>query len=238
MPETAQYVNATQAARLIGVNERTVRLWIDNGKLSATHPMPNRLAIPMSEVQRVIRERQEREELDAIPSPRDMARQLAQLREEVEQARTSPGDQVALGAGDLAHIETRIDGIEERLERLENLLLSQDGATRTATLASARPRRQQREQDGARDLPPGAILLREFALQHGVSPATMRDHATIGIGKGLEKDKLEVSSRPKPGRPHETERYLTPEQQKAALEFWRWHGVPFSEPKTAETGEA
>src|SRR5579859_2243837 len=58
MPETVLYVTATQAARLIGVNERTIRLWISQNKLSALQPAPNRLEIPMSEVDRIIEERQ------------------------------------------------------------------------------------------------------------------------------------------------------------------------------------
>jgi len=31
--------------------------------------------------------------------------------------------------------------------------------------------------------------------------------------------------RPKPGRPDYTERYLTPDQQTEALNFWKRHGV-------------
>ena len=63
---------------------------------------------------------------------------------------------------------------------------------------------------------------------------TFRDHILIGIGKGLPpelKDKVQASERPKLGRQGETERYLTPEQQAAALEFWRRHGVEFTMPE-------
>jgi len=51
-----QYLTATQAASRIGVNEKTVRRWIDEGKMEAMHIKQNRLAIPLSEVERVTEE--------------------------------------------------------------------------------------------------------------------------------------------------------------------------------------
>jgi hypothetical protein len=75
-------------------------------------------------------------------------------------------------------------------------------------------------------LPEGAILAWDFAKKYGVSPITFRDHILIGIGRG-EKDKVQVTERPKPNRPSETERYLTSDQQTAALDFWRRHGIDF-----------
>jgi hypothetical protein len=84
------------------------------------------------------------------------------------------------------------------------------------------------------DLPEGGILARDFARMHGVNHTTFRDHITIGIGKGLpadQKDRVQCSERPKQGRPNEIERYLTPEQQQAALDYWKRHGVKFNEPE-------
>jgi len=85
------------------------------------------------------------------------------------------------------------------------------------------------------ELPSGCILAHTFARLHNVAPMTFRDHILIGIGKGLPsdlKDRVQVSERPKPGRPSERECYLTPDQQAAALEFWRRHGVDFKMPET------
>jgi hypothetical protein len=80
-------------------------------------------------------------------------------------------------------------------------------------------------------LPEGCMGIREFARMHGVNPTTFRDHITIGIGRGREqKDKVVCCERPKQGRPNEVERYLTPEQQMAALDYWRRHRVKFTEP--------
>jgi len=83
-------------------------------------------------------------------------------------------------------------------------------------------------------LPEGSILAWDFAKKYGVNPVTFRDHILIGIGRG-EKDKVQVSERPKPSRPSETERYLTPKQQSAALDFWKRHGVAFTMPNTEKS---
>jgi len=89
-------------------------------------------------------------------------------------------------------------------------------------------------------LPQGCILASEFGLNHGVARETFRDHMTKGLGPGLigmstntipERDRVDYSERPKPGRESrgEKEKYLTQEQQHQALEFWKRHDVGFSE---------
>ena len=80
-------------------------------------------------------------------------------------------------------------------------------------------------------LPSGCILAHDFAKIHGVPWGTFRDHMVVGIGKGLppeSKDKVACCERPKAGRANETERYLTQEQQRAALDYWQRHGVKFN----------
>ncbi len=94
------------------------------------------------------------------------------------------------------------------------------------------------------DLPDGCILATEFALKHGVKRETFRDHMNIGIGPGLihgpdvdeetqqVKDYVRSEERHKRVRKDgtiEKERYLTQEQQKAALEFWQRHQVSFTQ---------
>jgi hypothetical protein len=78
-------------------------------------------------------------------------------------------------------------------------------------------------------LPEGCILASEFATSYGIKRPTFYDHMLTGLGP--EKDRVDYSERPKPGRPNETERYLTPEQQAAALDFWKRHGVSYQTPQ-------
>ncbi len=77
-------------------------------------------------------------------------------------------------------------------------------------------------------LPEGCTLASDFATSHGIKRSTLYDHMLKGLGP--DKERIDYSERPKPGREHEKERYLTPDQQKAALEFWRRHGIAFTTP--------
>ena len=48
------------------------------------------------------------------------------------------------------------------------------------------------------------------------------------------KEQVDYSERDHPSRKGERERYLTQEQQSAALDFWKRHGVVFTMPDTEQ----
>jgi transcriptional regulator with XRE-family HTH domain len=122
-------------------------------------------------------------------------------------------------------------------EKAEKPSVSQPVAKHTQAVSEGPKREYKRKDTG---LPAGAILATDFARNHGVKRETFRDHMLIGLGQGSVwgeepdpimgvRDHVEFSERPKPGRPKETERYLTPDQQKAALEFWKRHDAAFEQ---------
>jgi hypothetical protein len=87
-------------------------------------------------------------------------------------------------------------------------------------------------------LPAGSILASKFAESHGIARPTFYGHMDVGLGPGLigmstdvvpQKDHVDYSERPKPSRPKEKERFLTEQQQHAALEFWKRHDVDYSQ---------
>ncbi len=93
------------------------------------------------------------------------------------------------------------------------------------------------------NLPDGCIPAIEFANTHGVSREAMRWHMNNGLGAGLihgpdvpedgtvqVRDWIHYEERNKRVRKDgtvEMERYLTSEQQRQALEFWKRHDVGF-----------
>lgn len=212
-----EYVSAAEAGRRIGVTEKTVRTWIAEGKLSAHHPVKNRLAIPVSEVESIARERGQYQGGEILGLA-DLARQVEQLRSTVEQQ------------------QEEIERLKERQLPAPALPALWSSADYTP-LPSERPTRPARRQGAASEssepLPPGAILARDFARRHGVNEYTFRDHIT----KGIRGDILSVSERPKAGRARETERYLTPEQQVSVFDFWRRHDVAFTLPNSDQSEE-
>lgn len=94
-------------------------------------------------------------------------------------------------------------------------------------------------------LPEGCMSATEFGLAHGIKRETFRDHMVTGIGPGLihgpdvledgtmlVKDWVRFEERNKRVRKDgtiEKERFLTRDQQAAALDFWRRHDVSFAQ---------
>src|SRR5690348_1584022 len=93
---------AVQAAQRIGVSEKTIRLWIQSGKLKATHLAKNRLAIPESEVERLAREHQATQE-ETVP-----ATDIAALAEKVAalEYRLSEIERLAASSASESRLET------------------------------------------------------------------------------------------------------------------------------------
>lgn len=222
-----QYVTAAEAGRRIGVSEKTVRLWIQKGNLSAHVRTKNRLAIPLPEVERIARERKQYE--PEANQAADLAGQVAQLREEIE---ARPAD-----------LESRIEAVEQRLARIESaifrdqarpvIVASEPGPAAPPVIPAGATRQRKQK---APELPPGHIMARDFALAHGVNPNTFRDHYIKGIGRGEVKERVPTESRPKPGREEkEREYFLSPEQQDQARDFWTRHGVNWHYPE--ESGQ-
>src|SRR5579872_3159370 len=83
-------LTALEAARALGVNERTVRGWIKSGRLQASKATHStRLRISMAEIRRIEAERAEEERLTELPTMRQVAEWLQSLEHQVtgQQAR-------------------------------------------------------------------------------------------------------------------------------------------------------
>lgn len=152
--------------------------------------------------------------------PENEVEKLARERQLYQSAKAGP-------EAELSALKTKVTVLEERLKEIEARLDDQRAIAPSYTPMTdeyiAQPRRAyKRTTEATEGLPEGCILIRKFAELHGVAPATFRDQCVSG--------KVEAESRPKPGRPGETERYLTREQQSAAIDYWRRNGVRFSLP--------
>jgi excisionase family DNA binding protein len=195
---------AIEAARTLGVSEKTIRRWIEENKLQARRVARNKLAIPENEIERLAQEREQAGALD----------QVARL-EALEQK--------------YRDLEARYSGLVERIAALEALTTNKITSAPGPARRQAEPVTLELFSTPApSDLPAGAMLYADFARRHGVNPYTFRDHLTIGIGRGLEeKDKVEHTTRPIPNR-KEVERWLSPAQQHAAILFWQRHNKAYT----------
>ena len=195
---------AIEAAQLLGVAERTIRRWREDGKLQGERKADGSYAIPESEIERLRLER-------GLDQNGDQAARIEALERNLE-------DQ----ARELADYKTRL----EHLEELFKATWSGDQASTTRPRPAATSYTE-RTLILPEDIPAGSMQYADFAQLHGMNPHTFRDHLTVGIGRGLEiKDKVAHIERPIPNR-SESERWLTPGQQHAAIVFWNKHGKRF-----------
>lgn len=208
-----RYYNAVQAAKEIGVSDKTIRNWIDEGKLHAERTPSNRLAIPAGEVERLKR---------------------AYARFSGQEESTA-----ALSAR-LFELEHRCFELEQRVAELEYAHSTRKAVYPSVSAfppssppgsALSPQKRIPVRSEGIPlvDMPAGSMRFADFAEQYGVPRATMSHHVKAGIAG----ERIATVERPKPGRPEHTERWLTPELQEQAVAFWRRHGVKFRDPDAA-----
>ena len=197
-----KYLSAAGAARVLGVNEKTIRNWIENGKLKARKAAKNRYNVLATDVEGLRREREQSEVLD-------VSHLFARM-------------------GDL---ERKYSDLEQKYSELLAVVVKMTEKKAVSQLAVGDTAVSPVVQKCARDekkavpvsVPDGSLLFADFAEKHGVPRATFSHHVKIGI-KG---DVVETFKRPKPGRADHTEYWLTPEQQRAALIYWDRHGVKY-----------
>lgn len=231
-----KYLSPTQAGVMLGKNEKTIRRWIEEKKLQAVTSAKRkdgrtaRIAIPESEVMRL---KSELEQFTTDASEESGSLDTSSLIERIEQLEQ-----------DRQTLASRVEQLEQEVSKLER----NTGASRetpeptNATQPIDRPTHYEPRQKLTTEptratiagIPDNAISISTFSEQHGVKPRTFRDHITVGIQGERITDVIE---RPKPSRPKETERYLTPEQQAKVLDYWTRHNVSYRLPEQGIASE-
>lgn len=195
----AKYMSAAGAARVLGVNEKTVRNWIEAGKLKARKVAKNRFNVQAVDVEALRCEREQNGMPDVwllVARIADLERKYSELEQKC----------VELAAGAAEKDEKRSVNQPARV-----------------TVAVPQKSSQDKNRDVPIDIPDGSMLFADFAEKHGVPRATFSHHVKVGI----KSDRVETIKRPKSGRPEHTEYWLTPDQQVAALVYWDRHGVRY-----------
>ena len=230
-----RYLNAAEAARALGIGDKTIRRWLKAGRFpSAIVKANGEYAIPEDEVESLKQHRlkyvhTKTTSLDQSPDVTALAEKLAALEQEVAELRKEQA---------LAHEHTPILPVQSKpIDAMPQKEIAQNRATDT------KRRGYNRKKDNS--LPDGCILASKFATDHDVARPTFIGHMNQGLGPGLihgpdvpedgsvqVKDYVRYEERNKRVRKDgtiETERYLTSNQQAAAIEFWKRHDVSFAE---------
>ena len=118
-----RYLTAIEASKRIGVAEKTIRLWVKEGKLKAHHPAKNRLAIAEADVERIAKERQlYYGTKPEIPSPIHTlpdvsAHDIDTLFTRIAQLENQP--EISVLTRELGKLQAKVDVQDARIAELE-----------------------------------------------------------------------------------------------------------------------
>jgi hypothetical protein len=149
-----KYLSGAAAARLLGVNEKTVRSWVRNGKLRARKAAKNRFDILTADVEALRRERAQNEISD-----------ISHLVARIEELERKYSDL------EQKYLELAIsEKVKKQPVSVE--IGGRSGAQKRAGVISA---------SVPVDMPDGSILFADFAAKYGVPRATFTHHIKNGI---------------------------------------------------------
>lgn len=152
-----KYLNASQAAKRIGISDKTIRRWLKEGKISAIRTGSNQLAIPENEVEALRRQRAQfvQHEEDQYTTSHDQSLDILAL-----------AAKVATLEQELATLKgTHINPVEQ-----EPMSSISPPLTNDITQESSRSKRSE---DIPADAPLGTVKLIEFSQATGIPASTL-----------------------------------------------------------------
>jgi transposase len=206
-----RYLNASQAAKRIGVADKTIRRWLAEGengkyKLTAVRTPSNRLAIPESEVDRVKRTL-EQERSQFVSS---------------ESLDTSGSVIEALEAR-ILELEQEVATHRERIALLEQSKSTPPSvSTRDINQLSTKAQKRivARNREVPPDLPSGTLSASDFSAKIGISYDDLKNY----MRRGIYGEKLDITEVPHPSRADYVQKFFTPEQQEKARALLSYFG--------------
>lgn len=213
-----RYYTAAQAAKEIGVSDKTLRRWVTPDKtgkvkLASERTPSNRLKIAESDVLRL------KQEVELEHS------QFVVSKQELD---TSGYGVQALEAR-IEELEQEVATLKARVATFEQEKLFVQGKSKpVSTFATfdAIPilRVQKRAADENRPIPSqlsaGTLPASDFAAKIGISYDDLKNY----MRRGVYGDRLDITEIPHPARPGYVQKFLTVEQQEAACSLLRRHG--------------
>src|SRR5258708_26190886 len=144
-----KYISAAGAARVLGINEKTVRNWIEDGKLKARKVAKNRFNVLAADVEALRREREKNK--DETPG---ISRLVARI-EELERK--------------YADLEQKYVELSSAVaEKVEKQAVRQPVMAETVRAPAVQKRTTVASASVPVDLPQGSMLFADFAARYGV----------------------------------------------------------------------
>jgi excisionase family DNA binding protein len=230
-PETS--ITVKEAAKRIGYSVRQTDRFIKKGALEAVRVNASLRKVPVASVE-AFNARHDRRPVDPLESVKetlhqqeqvagDILRQVALLRSEMEERHRTLSKRIGELEGHLRLLKAQFQQEREARLALEQAVAVMTGAEGNQNLSelvrqllTCTPRSSSRGllPQEKRGYPPATIRLVHFAIQHGIEPSTLRQHAekTPGLATIYERPNATTKK-------HEW--WLLPQQQTPLLHYWQ-----------------
>ncbi len=236
--ESKGFVNATQAARLMGITARHVYRLIENGYLVARHKNKRRLEIALVDIEAWIEAHPR--EVDPFAQIEDLQVQLRQALKRVDALetqfnalKTSTQEELVALRGEiqrsdlheaLNHLLAVLSHFSEQEYQQEKE--EKDSNESILSLSRSHIGLQERIRRSLtalerRQLPRGTVTVASFAMKHGVKPRTALGHC--------KKSQIFTQYRRPKAKILKYEWWITPEQQELLIRFWKQRQIPYVE---------
>jgi hypothetical protein len=204
-------ISAVQAAQLVGRNERRVRDWIATRRLPAIK-IGQSWQIDIDDLEQLPGITIDRARLEMLRSSETNT--LPELRQRVRELEEA----VLSLRSEMAQLIMRLQDVEDQhAQRTNSPFEHLHAESIPFDLRLPVPARENLTDGQEAEPPPGSIRVKQFALIHKVHAAMLTYQ--IETGK-IEDTALHMGS----GR---KAHWLTPEQQRATIAFWRRNGTHF-----------
>lgn len=236
--ESKGYVNATQAARLMGITARHVYRLIESGYLVARHKNKRRLEIALTDIEAWIVAHPK--EVDPLEQLKNLQEQLQQILNRVnaienrfDAFKVSTQKELAalrveIQRGDLQAALKRLLTVlsrfpEQQYQREEEVKDSNGDTLALPYLQVDLEERIRRSLTALerRQLPKGTVTVASFAKRHGVKPRTALGHC--------KKNQIFTHYCRVKAKILKYEWWITPEQQELLICFWKQRQIPYEE---------
>ena|SRR2546430_14278499 len=202
--------NAIEAAKLLGISDKTIRRHIDKGTIIARRKLSGELQIAVDQIEKL------RQVLELEVHPDTVVHDQTELARQVQSVLDK-----------LISIEIRLTEIEAGIRQQSSLdrppTLHLDTSRQEKLIHNTSPRTpaQNRATEPNRAILGDNLMpASEFAARHGLNYQNFFKKA---IERGINGDRLDITEIPHPTREGYVQKFLTPEQQKKAIELLERH---------------
>jgi excisionase family DNA binding protein len=232
------YVNAAQAARLMGITARHVYRLIENGNLVARHKNKRRLEIALADVEAWIEAHpQEGDPLEQLKSVQEQLKEVSKhinaLETQFDVFKASTQEELAalreeIQRGDLQEALNHLLAFLSRFSAQEYQQETQGIDTNGSILSLPRSHIDLQERIRRslsalerRQLPSGTVTVASFAKKHSMKPRT-------ALGHCKKNQAFTLYHRPK-AKILRHEWWITPEQQALLIRYWKQRQFQYEE---------